>query len=240
MRWSNRLSFIITTAAFAIGLGNIWRFPYITGENGGGAFLLVYLILVILIGIPIFLIEMSLGQMSQSRPLLGFGKLAKNPVWHSLGWLGVLTSLFILFFYVMILAWIVIYGWDLINGRFIETSQLDAHFTEISSNFNLVGSVVAFILLGSALILQRGLNKGLEASTKWMMYALFAILIILSIWAATLDNAMEGYKWYLTPSFEHINMSVILTAIGQLFFSVGVGMCVAFAFGSYPSKDFVP
>ena len=197
---------------------------------------MVYLILVILVGIPIFLIEMSLGRLSQSRPLVGFGKLANKPIWHWVGWLGVLTSLFIMFFYVMILAWIAIYGWEVLSGNVLGMENLGAYFEQTSANVTKVGAVVCLILLACILILKRGLQRGLEASTKWMMYSLFGIIIFLSIWAATLDNAMEGYRWYLTPTFEHLDISMLLTATGQLFFSVGVGMCVAFAFGSFTSK----
>ncbi len=101
--WSNRLSFIITSSAFAVGLGNIWRFPYIAGEGGGGAFLLVYLLLVFSIGIPILLIEIGLGRMAQTTPLIGFGQLANNKIWNGLGWLGVIASLLIMGYYVMIM-----------------------------------------------------------------------------------------------------------------------------------------
>ena len=117
--WSNRLSFIITTSAFAVGLGNIWRFPYIAGEGGGGAFLLVYMVLIFLIGIPIMLTEIALGRMAQSTPLIGYAKLSNSNVWSGIGWLGVMASLLIMSYYVMILAWIVVYIWESIAGNIV-------------------------------------------------------------------------------------------------------------------------
>ena len=117
--WSNRLSFIITTSAFAVGLGNIWRFPYIAGEGGGGAFLLVYMVLIFLIGIPIMLTEIALGRMVQSTPLIGYAKLSNSNLWSGIGWLRVTASLLIMSYYVMILAWIVVYIWESIAGNIV-------------------------------------------------------------------------------------------------------------------------
>lgn len=236
--WTNRLSFIITTSAFAVGLGNIWRFPYIVGEGGGGAFLLVYLGLILLVGIPILLTEIALGRMSQSLPLTGFGKLGKKAAWNGVGWLGVGANLLIMGYYVMILAWIVIYGWDSFLGKIsrLETGNLTAHFDAVASNTGLVLAVVAGILVVSGLIAIRGLHQGLERHSRWMMILLILLLIGLAGWAATLEGAAEGYRWYLTPDFSKINFQVVLSALGQLFFSIGVGMAIAFAFGSYTGE----
>lgn len=237
--WSNRISFIITTSAFAVGLGNIWRFPYIAGEGGGGAFLLVYLLLVLLIGIPILLIEIGLGRMSQTTPLLGYGKLSGKKIWNGLGWLGVMANLLIMSYYVMILAWIVVYFYESLVGNLtrLKTENLSHHFDAISSNLNLIILVVFAVMFLASLIVNRGLRAGLERYSKIMMLGLIVMLISLAIWAATLDGATEGYLWFLAPDFSKVNFEVIVSALGQLFFSVGVGMAVAFAFGSYTNKQ---
>ena len=192
--WSNRFSFIITTSAFAVGLGNIWRFPYIAGEGGGGAFLLVYLILVLLIGIPILLIEIGLGRMSQTTPLLGFEKLSGKKIWNGLGWLGIIANLLIMSYYVMIMAWIVVYFYESLIGNLarLETANLSNHFNTIASNLDRILLVIFAVMLLASLIVSRGLQKGLERYSKLMMVGLIVMLISLAIWAATLEGASQG------------------------------------------------
>lgn len=236
--WSSRISFIITTAAFAVGLGNVWRFPYITGANGGGAFLLVYLILIFIIGIPLLTIEISLGRMSETTPLIGFGKLSSKSKWNGIGWLGVITNIVIMSFYVMILAWIIIYFGESLLGNMTLLNPRDfpEHFNSITSNLGTIFLIILCMMVAASFVLSRGLQGGLERYTKWMMMALVAMMLSLAIWASTLEGAAEGYRWYLTPDFSKINLQVILTALGQVFFSVGVGMAIAFSFGSYTDK----
>ncbi len=234
-RWSSRFSFVLTTSAFAIGLGNVWRFPYIVAEYGGGAFLLVYLLLVLLIGIPLLTMEITLGRLSRSTPLVGFGKLSGQPIWNGLGWLVVVTNMIIMSYYVMILAWVLIYFWESLSGSLSIVSDGDFpdHFKGISSDLRIVLSVIIIIMLSVGLIINQGLKKGLERYTKVMMIGLIVMMVGLTIWAATLDGAISGYLWYLEPDFAKINMEVITAALGQVFFSIGVGMAIAFTFGSY-------
>ncbi|MGB5818615.1 MAG: sodium-dependent transporter [Saonia sp.] len=237
-RWSNKFSFIITTSAFAIGLGNVWRFPYVVGEGGGGAFLLVYLILIVLIGIPILTIEMALGRMSGTTILLGFGKLGKKPFWNGIGWLGAVSCLFIMGFYVMIMAWIAIYLWECLSGEIskLQVAGVSGHFDTVASNLKKVMIVIAGIMITAFFVVSQGLKAGLERYSKGMMFGLIGMIIGLSIWASTLDGALEGYRWLLSPDFSKINFQVIMIAVGQLFFSIGVGMAVAFVFGSYTNE----
>ena len=237
--WSSRLSFIITTAAFAVGLGNIWRFPYITGEGGGGACLFVYLGLIFLIGIPIMTIEIGLGRMSSATPLTGFGKLSQHKMWNGIGWLGVIALLLIKCYYVMILAWVLIYFWECLSGNISQLvgGDFSAHFDQMTANLWKVFAVIVGIMAMGFAIIRRGLQSGLEQVAKWMLGILFFLMIGLTLWAATLEEAMTGYRWFLTPDFSKINLDVFLIALGQIFFSVGVGMCVAFVFGSYTKKE---
>lgn len=237
--WSNRLSFIITTSAFSVGLGNIWRFPYITGEGGGGAFLLTYLVLIFVIGIPIMTMEIGLGRMSGTTPLLGYSKLSNRKSWALVGWLEVITVLFIMMFYVMILAWVLIYFFESVSGNIatIPVEKLPSHFETISTDLTKIFLFILGLMFTATSIVSRGLQNGLEKYSKWMMIALIGMMIGLAIWAGTLSGAAAGYRYFLYPDFTKINLTVILSAMGQLFFSLGVGMAAAFAFGSYTSKD---
>ncbi len=239
-RWSSKFSFIITTSAFAIGLGNVWRFPYVAGEGGGAAFLLVYFVLILLIGIPILTIEIALGRMSKTTILLGFGKLGKKPFWNSIGWLGAISCILIMGFYIMIMAWIGIYLWECLSGEIskLPVASIPGHFDKVASNLSTVIIVIFSIMLAAFFVVRQGLKSGLERYSKGMMFGLVILILGLSIWAATLDGAVEGYRWLLSPDFSKINFQVIMSAMGQLFFSVGVGMAVTFVFGSYTStKD---
>lgn len=237
--WSNRLSFIITSSAFAVGLGNIWRFPYIAGEGGGGAFLLVYLLLIAFIGIPVLIIEIGLGRMSKTTPLLGFGVLGENKKWNIIGWLGVVSCFLIMGYYVMIMAWIGIYFYESISGHLIqlETEELSTHFTSIASDLWVVIAVIIGILIMAGFIVKKGLQAGLEHYSRIMLIGLVMMLLGLTIWASTLDGAGSGYQWFLYPDFSKLSFEVVLSALGQLFFSVGVGMAIAFSFGSYTSQN---
>ncbi len=238
-KWSSRIAFIITTSAFAVGLGNIWRFPYIAGEGGGGAFLLVYFILIILIGIPVLTIEISLGNMSRSTPLIGFSNITQHKSWNLIGWLGVIANVLIMSYYVMIMAWIVAYIWEFISGGILQIvdAQVSNHFDLIASNQALILGLILLILTASFLIVNQGLKTGLERYSKIMMIGLVILLISLTLWSASLEGAIEGYRWFLYPDFSKITTAVIISALGQLFFSIGVGMAVAFVFGSYTSSE---
>lgn len=233
------MAFIITSSAFAVGLGNIWRFPYITGEGGGGAFLLVYLILIILIGIPVMTIEITLGRMAQKTPLIGYGELTTHKSWNLIGWLGVVANILIMSYYVMIMAWITAYFWEFLSGKIFHSasSGIAMHFSNITSNYILILILILAILSAAFLILRQSLQSGLERYSKILMIGLIILLISLTIWSATLDGAAEGYKWFLYPDFSKITITVIISALGQLFFSIGVGMAVAFVFGSYISTN---
>jgi len=238
-RWSNRIAFVITTTAFAIGLGNIWRFPYVAGEGGGGAFLLVYILLIALVGIPIFLTEISLGRMAGSGPLTGFGKLGGRKEWNLIGWVGVSGTILVMSYYVMILAWILIYFWSCITKHLtsLPEGDLPSYFDQVVSNQPLVLLVIALIMAGAVYITRHDLQKGLERHSRWMLFSLLVLIVALAIWSFTLEGAAEAYRWYLRPDFDRINSQVILSALGQMFFSVGVAMVVVFAFGSYTSPQ---
>ncbi len=235
--WTNRLAFILTVSSFAVGVGNIWRFPYMVGEGGGGAFLLVYIVMALLIGIPIMLAEISLGRMAGTTPLVGFGKLSGKPVHNLIGWVEVVATMLIMGFYVMIMAWIGVYFWQCLSGELLQVETTYAsHFASISASSGRIFFVSLLILGLSAWIIGRGLKDGVEALAKLFMPLLLLLIVVLGIWSCTRPGAGEGIRWYLTPDFSKIGMDTFLGALSQIFFSIGIGMAAVFVFGSYSDK----
>ena len=238
--WGSRFGFIMATAGFSIGLGNIWRFPYLVGMNGGGAFVLVYLIICLLIGIPLFTMEMAIGRKTQLNPVEGMRSVTKKgSPWVAFGWLGVLAAFIILTYYMQIMGWIGAYVYKMVTG---QLSGLTAEgyvqaFDSFTANTLAVGGFTLGCVFIVGIISSKGLENGIEKACKILMPALFAMLIILAIRSLTLDGAMEGLKWYLNVDFSKINASVILTALGQCFFSIGIASGGAFVYGSYLKKD---
>lgn len=238
--WGSRFGYIMAAAGFSIGLGNIWRFPYLVGTMGGGAFVLLYIAIIALIGIPLFFMEVSLGRKAQLNPIDGMRKLTKKgSPWVAFGWLGVLSAYFILTYYMQIMGWIVSYVIKMVSG---QLSGLTAtQYSEIFSTFTAnpiqltLFTVIAMLVIG--VISSQGLNKGLEKACSVLMPALFIMLIILAIRSLTLPGAAEGLKWYLSVDFSKINMQAALAALGQTFFSIGIASGGGFIYGSYLNKD---
>lgn len=238
--WGSRFGFIMAAAGFSIGLGNIWRFPYLTGVNGGGAFVFVYLIICILIGIPLFTMEMSLGRKTQMNPVEGMRSLTKKgSPWVIFGWLGVLSAFFILTYYIQIMGWILAYLFKMISGQLagLTAEGYTKAFSDFTSNTGVVAGFTLACVVIVGLISARGLEKGIEKACKIMMPTLFIMLIILAIRSLTLPGASEGVKWYLKVDFSKINGKVLLDALGQCFFSIGIASGGAFIYGSYLKKD---
>ncbi len=238
--WGSRFGFIMAAAGFSIGLGNIWRFPYLVGTNGGGAFVLVYLIICALIGIPLFTMEMSLGRKTQLNPVEGMRSLTKKgSPWVLFGWLGVLAAFVILTYYIQIMGWIAAYLLKMGSGQLagLNAEGYAQAFTDFTSNPLVVGgfTLVCVIIIG--LISAKGLENGIEKACKILMPTLFIMLIILAIRSLTLPGAMEGLKWYLNVDFSKITGKTLLAALGQCFFSIGIASGGAFIYGSYLKKD---
>lgn len=234
--FASRLGFILSMAAFSIGIGNLWKFPYVVGNNGGGAFLLVYIILVLLVGIPAFLIEVTLGRSAQLAPIKGMEKLeGKKTPFSAIGWLASLAIYVINSFAIMIVGgWAGGYIIKTFSGslRGLNAEQVAAEFTSYSGSMqSVLISIVEIVLLW--LCLNGGIKKGVEKVCSVLLPLLFIIMIGLTIYSNTLPGAFEGLKWYLTPDFSKINLSVISAAATQVFFSIGIGMCCAFVYGSY-------
>lgn len=227
--WGSRIGFVLAAAGSAIGLGNIWRYPYVTGQNGGAAFVLLYLACVLVIALPILLAELSLGRHTTLNPVGAFKKLTKSKAWPLVGYLGVITGGGILSFY------LVVAGWTL--GFIVRTIIPSTEsFTEFVSNpWEELGYFTAFLLLTMYVVLG-GVERGIERWSKLLMPALAAILLLLIAYNLTLDGAMKGVEFYLNPDFSKIHGSTFLAALGQAFFSLSLGMGTMITYGSYISK----
>ena len=239
--FASRLGFIFSMAAFSIGIGNLWKFPYIVGNNGGGIFLLVYLATVLLVGIPAFLIELTLGRSSQLSPMLGMRRLEnkKKTGWSAIGWMGCLAIFIICSYATMIVGgWTGGYIGKMVTGslRGLSSEELGAAFGSFcGSPVTLIFGALQALLLWFCLT--GGIKKGVEKVCSFMLPTLMGILIVLAVYANTLPGAWEGLKWYITPDFSTVSLNTISAAATQVFFSIGVGMCCGFVYGSYIDKD---
>ncbi|MFC1660281.1 sodium-dependent transporter [Gemmatimonadota bacterium] len=229
-----RAGFILAAVGSAVGLGNMWRFPYVAAEGGGAAFVLVYIILTLAVGIPLMLSEFSVGRGSRLAPIGALRKLGGGG-WSLLGIMYVATGFLILSYYSVIAGWVVRYALDGILAGFPEAPG--ARFEEVSSGWVPVGFQVA-VMVTTVLIVMAGVRKGIERAALVLMPVLFGILILLAIWALTLPGAVEGYAFYLRPSISELLDPYILSqAAGQAFYSLSLGMGCMLTFSSYLSDD---
>lgn len=241
--WSSKLMFILAAAGSAVGLGNIWRFPYLAGENGGGVFVLVYLGCIFLIGVPIMSAEIMLGRAGRQSPINTMQELTRqsnaNPFWQIVGWMGALAGFMILSFYGVIAGWAISYIFQMGSGQF---TGADAEFvTQAFSSFTGdVWSVVgwhALFMMVTIFIAARGVGKGLETTVKYLMPALFILLIVLVIYAAvTSGHFMEGVSFLFAFNIEKFTWGAVLSAMGQAFFTLSLGMGAIMAYGAYMPK----
>ncbi len=243
-KFSSRLGFLLISAGCAIGLGNVYRFPIITGAYGGALFVLIYIGFLLLLGLPIMTMELSVGRASQRSIASSFDVLEKpGQKWHWLKFMGIAGNYLLMMFYTVISGWMLIYFVKYLNGSILEfktAEQLGGAFGAIVSNQGLlIGSTVAVIVLCFG-VCSLGLQKGVEKITKVMMIALFALLFGLAIYCCTLDNAAEGLKFYLIPTLDGVKesglMTVISAAMGQAFFTLSIGIGSVAIFGSYIDK----
>ena len=238
-KWGSRFGFIMATAGFAVGLGNVWRFSYVVGSNGGGAFLVVYLACSILIGIPLLSAEISLGRKAGLTPIAGMFKLTggRTSGWNLIAWFGLAAAVLIMSYYMMLIGWVLAYFVKTALGQFRGVESFDAAFTGFVADSGQVFLYCIPIFIMSGLIVSGGVQKGVERVAKVLMPLLFVLLIALAIRSVSLPGSAEGLVWYLYPDFSKVDGAVILTALGQSFFSIGIGMAAAFGFGSYLSTD---
>lgn len=243
-KFSSRLGFILISAGCAIGLGNVWRFPYITGLYGGGIFVLIYFLFLLIFGLPIMVMEFSVGRASQKSVATSFDVLEpKGTKWHTFKWFGMAGNYLLMMFYTTISGWMMAYLFFMVRGDFVGRTP-----AEVESIFGALvasagGSVFWMIvtcILGFG-VCSLGLQNGVEKVTKTMMSALFVIMLTLVVRSITLPNAAEGLAFYLLPNVdsikEHGLWTIIYAAMGQAFFTLSIGMGSMAIFGSYISKD---
>ena len=243
-KFSSRLGFILISAGCAIGLGNVWRFPYIVGQYGGAAFILIYLAFLVIFGLPIMTMEFAVGRASQKSIAESFQALEpRGTKWHWFSWIGMAGNYLLMMFYTTITGWMFAYFFKMAKGDFVgqTVEKVTAQFGAFTGSAPLV---VGFMILSVAigfLICSFGLEKGVEKITKTMMLALLAIIVILAIRSVTLSGAGEGLKYYLVPDFTRMKEQgigeVVFAALGQAFFTLSIGMGSMAIFGSYISKD---
>lgn len=238
VNFGSRLGVVAAAAGSAVGLGNIWRFPYELGQNGGAAFLLIYLGFVVLLGMPIMLSEFLIGRMGQANTAGSFRQIAPQSRWSLIGVMGVLASFLVLGFYVVVSGWTLEYVVQAIGDQFRnrDTAVLTQVFTDFSTNtFRPLVWMILFAVL-TLLIVIAGIKDGIEKSSKFLMPMLLILIIALGVRSVTLPNGLEGLQFLFRPDFSRINSDVVLGAMGQAFFSMSLGMGCMITYGSYINK----
>ncbi len=234
--WGSKAAFILAAAGSAIGLGNIWGFPTVAGQNGGAAFLLIYLAAVAFIGAPVMLSELIVGRRTQRNPVGAFKALVPGTAWVVVGGLGVLTGLVILSFYSVIAGWSFAYIFKTLAGTFQAGTDTEAIFNDLAGRATPAIFWHLLFMILTIYVVLGGIRDGIERWTKVLMPMLFAILVLLAIRAVTLSGAEAGLSFYLKPDFSKVTGTVVLSAIGQAFFSLSLGMGAMITYGSYVSK----
>ncbi len=234
--WGSRLGFILAAAGSAVGLGNIWRFPYVTGTNGGAAFLIIYLVAIVLIGYPMMITEVGIGRRTQRNPVGAFKALAPNTPWWLVGALGVLTGFVILSYYSVVAGWSLSYIFKAIAG-FTPEMAFDELFV---GHISQIGEPILWHLIFMALcvgIIAAGVVRGIQRWVKLLMPILAVLLVVVALRALTLPGAGEGVAFYLQPDFSEVTGTTFLDAIGQSFFTLSLGMGAMITYGSYLKKE---
>ena len=236
--FGSKIGIVLATAGSAVGLGNVWRFPYMVGENGGAAFLLVYLVCILMLGLPGMISEFIVGRHAQANAAAAYDKLSGGRPWKLVGYLGILTSTIILGFYAVVAGWCLQYLFASLTG------QLNGDANYVKDYFvSLSGSCVRPILFGIAFILithlvvVRGVRSGIERASKTLMPVLFVLLLILVVASCLLPGAIEGVRFLFYPDFSKLSSNVILDALGQAFFSLSLGTACLCTYASYFSRD---
>lgn len=229
--WGSKFGFIMAAAGSAVGLGNIWRFPYITGTNGGGAFVFVYILCVVLIGAPLLFNEIALGRLTNKNPVGAFKGTGANRFWITLGAsLAILVSFFVLSYYGVIAGWTIGYIFKSLFNNATPFEDFVANGPMIIGLFGVFMVITLIIVLG-------GISGGIEKAAKFLMPLLFLLIFVVIIRSLTLEGAMAGVDYYLNPDFSKISGKTILAALGQAFFSMSIGWGIMITYGSYLSKD---
>ena len=239
--WSSRLAFVLAATGSAVGLGNIWRFPYLTGENGGGAFVLIYIACVILIGVPIMMAEILLGRRGRQSPINTMRTLAqeegRSPAWQTLGWLGMTAGFLILSFYSVVGGWTLAYVLRIASGMFdgATADGVLAIFNGFVADPERLLAWHTVFMVMTTVVVARGVKSGLEQAVRFMMPALFVLLVAMVGYAMNTGAYDQAVAYLFTPDFSKVSWGVVLSAMGQAFFSLSLGMGAIMIYGSYLS-----
>ena len=236
--FGSRLGIVLATAGSAVGLGNVWRFPYMAGENGGAAFILLYIACIIVLGLPGMISEFIVGRHAQTNAARAYDTLSDGKPWKLVGHLGILTSTIILGFYAVVAGWCLQYVYAAMAGKLVgDAEYVKTYFATFSSHpLHPVLCGVAFILITHTVIVH-GVRKGIERASKWLMPILFILLLVLVTASCALPGSMEGVRFLLQPDFSKLDSKVMLDALGQAFFSLSLGTACLCTYASYFSRD---
>jgi len=242
-QWTNRMAFILAATGSAVGLGNIWKFPYIAGENGGGAFVIVYLVCIAAIGVPIMMAEVMLGRRGRQSPINTMKTLAaengRPAIWSALGWMGVAAGFLILSYYSVIAGWALSYVFRTGSGMFVGATAdgVNNIFTELVSDPERLLAWHTIFMVATMVVVARGVQHGLEKAVRYLMPTLFVLLLILVFYAMTTGYFSDGVDFLFSPDFSKITANSILIAMGHAFFTLSLGMGAIMVYGSYLPKD---
>lgn len=243
--FKSRLGFLLVSAGCAIGIGNVWRFPYVTGQNGGGIFVLFYLIFLVIMGLPVLTMELAVGRASRKSAVLGYKALEKKgSKWHIHGWVAIFGCCMLMMYYTTVSGWMVTYFFKFLTGSFksgMTTEDTAQAFSNLLGDPKQMAFWMILTVVVGFLVCSRGLQNGLEKISKFMMTALLLLIVVLAVHSLTLSNAAEGVKFYLVPNTEAVAAvglkNVITAAMNQAFFTLSLGVAAMEIFGSYMEKD---
>ncbi|WP_136680431.1 sodium-dependent transporter [Neptunomonas sp. XY-337] len=241
--WTSRWIFVLAATGSAVGLGNIWKFPYITGENGGGAFVLVYLVCILLVGVPIMISEVLIGRRGRHSPINSMKDVAvesgRSPRWSAVGWVGALAGVMIFSFYSVVAGWVLHYIAGMVRGDYIDigSAMASRQFEALLADPKVLLMWHSIFVVMVLVVVAGGVSKGLERATRVMMPALFVLLFVLLVYAMTTGAFMQGVEFLFAFDLSKLTMEAILVALGHAFFTLSLGMGAIMAYGSYmPSK----
>ncbi|MDD3369571.1 MAG: sodium-dependent transporter [Lachnospiraceae bacterium] len=244
-KFQSRLGFILISAGCAIGIGNVWKFPYVTGQNGGGIFVLIYLLFLVIIGVPIMSMEFAVGRATRLSGVQAFKTLEKaGQKWHLNGYMGMIGNYTLMMFYTTVAGWMLYYCYMFITGKFYSgmdtTAVSDTFFGMLGEPYIMAFWMLVVVLLGF-MVCSLGLRNGVERITKWMMLTLLILISILAIHCLRQDGAMEGLKFFLVPDWSKVQeiglANVVLAAMNQSFFTLSIGIGAMQIFGSYLGRE---
>ncbi|WP_104203275.1 sodium-dependent transporter [Billgrantia saliphila] len=241
--WTHKGTFLLAAVGSAVGLGNLWRFPYLAGENGGGAFILIYALTIFAVGIPILIAETMLGRASRRSPIMGMHFLTRTHntfrAWESIGWLGAASAFLILSFYSVIAGWAIHYTWQMLTGTLVgaDAETIGAGFDALLASPGLLTLYHTLFIIASGLIVGMGIHKGIESGLRIMMPALFAILLVVLFYGIANGDFAAAASFLFTFNLGDLSLEGWLQAMGQSFFTLSLGMGAIMAYGAYMSSD---